>query len=185
MQAKHVMGLFIVLIMVLSVFGIAVQYAFDGGQNTVRYNGYKFFQTQDGWTTNYNGKSLIFGLPPDSLENIELPLDAKSLKAVAITFNPNDEFADVLGGAQYGIQQVLLQTTNIYPSIGLTNITGTTQQEITCKTATASTPVLYLMIGNETQITNENNCVIMSATTPESLSDEVERFVYGALGIIE
>ncbi len=185
MDSKHAMGLFIIAIMVLSVFGIALEYAFGGGQNKVKYNGYTFTQTQEGWSTKYNGKTLIFGMPPDSLESMKLPLDAASLKAVAITYNPADEFADVLGGAQYSIQQILLQTTDIYPIIGLINSTGTSQAQIDCQTATASTPIIYLMIANTTEITNENNCVKFSATTPSALSDQMERFIYGALGIIK
>ena len=186
MESKQVMGLFIALIMVLSVFGIALEYAFGGGsQNKVKYNGYTFTQGNGEWTTSYKGKTLSFSVPPDSLESIKLPLDAASLKAVAITYNPSDDFADTLGGAQYNIQQVLLQTTDIYPIIGLTNATGTSQEQITCETATASTPVIYLMIANTTEITNENNCVKFSATTPSGLSDEMERFIYAALGIIK
>ncbi len=159
-------GLFIILIMTMSVLGI---YANSGQDNQNKYNGYAFKQTNSGFSTKVNDKEITFYNPPASLEYISFDNESKQIlknaKVLYITFDPNDTAIQEIELARLELTRQLQENFNTYTIVAVTNVTVpyTVFNQVTCKNATITAPVLYFKTGDITQVTTENNCIIATA----------------------
>jgi len=185
-NSKTLMGLFIIGIMVFSVFGFLLSYGSD--QQVVRYGDYKFTRTSLGVQTKINGERVIFNYDPLQVEG--LPIDdqakttLKNTKALFLTYDPNHEWATAFAEIQYYLEQAIPQFTDVYVERGLTNSTGFDIKKITCSDATESQPVLLLSQSNQTEITFEDNCITASAEQIHDLlriNDKVQFLMYGVM----
>jgi len=183
---KTLMGLFIIGIMVFSVFGFVMSYS--SGQSTLKYGDYKFTRLQQGVRTKINGERILFLFDPTQLEDISVDDQAKqklkNLKTISVTYDPKDEWSQAMAEIQYYLENALLKHAEVFVSRGLTNSTGYDLKEIKCSDATDTVPVLYLTHGNVTEMTFDGNCIIANAAEIQELyriNDRIQYLVYGVM----
>ena len=184
---KVLMGLFIVGIMVFSIFGFVISYG--SGQERLNYGDYKFTRTQLGVQTKINGQKVLFNFFPTQVEDIPVDDQVKKLlketKSLSVTYDPEDEWAQAMAEIQYYLEQALPELSDVYVERGLTDSTEYELDEIQCADATEKVPVLYLSHGETTEITFDNNCIIANAQAVQELYRINDRLQYIIFGVME
>ena len=183
---KVLMGLFIVAIMIFSVFGFVLSYG--SGQESLKYNNYKFVRTQLGVQTKINGENILFNFYPTQVEDIPIDEDArtalKNIKSLSITYDPGSEWAQGMAEIQFYLEQALPKTKEVYVERGLTDNEGYDLKEIQCKDATETVPVLHLQQADTTEIIFDNNCILAKAQQAQELyriNDRLQYIIYGVM----
>ena len=181
-------GIFMAVIMVTSIIGFMMG---ENQDQTRTYKGIKFYATNTGWQAKINGKTTEFLTLPEEVESINLSKDIinqlNATEMLQITFDPNTEYAQEKALAQYQLQKTLNEALNIYTITGLTQKPENTTYSgsiITCQNATQYIPAIMLQYGEETQITEINNCIILQAQSNYDMYALKDRLVYGLLGLI-
>ena len=185
-KAKKFMTYLIGFIMVGSVFGV-IFFGFGAANAaTAKYNGFKFVNKGNFWSTNVNGREALFTYFPADAEQVQTEDDAISRLKGAIEIDATSDFNDTLA-EPIALAQFQMGTTlfnfNIFVRSGFTaqyqNIPA-----ITCNHATASVPVVYFKSSNETKIYTEGNCIVAEALNAADAIRAKDRMVYGLLGVI-
>lgn len=186
---KVLMSIFIVAIMVLSVFGFMMSYQTNQQDKLEDYNGFKFSRTQKGIKTNIEGKAFYFNYYPGDLENITIPEEAKLLfsdaKVFFFTYDPESEFASTIAEKQFDMEQKLTKIGSRFITKGFTNSTGYALPQITCANATPAMPVYQIEQCNETKIIIEDNCVKLTAANEFELNAYHTKLLYIFLGVMK
>ncbi len=187
-RKQWILGIFISLIMVTSVFSILVG-GFNQGSGSTRYNGYKFSLSQVGYYTKFNGKRLDVDVLPQIVEGV--PLDPAIVKIIMdspqvfVSYDHNVTSAQMMAAAQYGLADTLGKHFGKFVSTAFTSENPYSRPVITCANATASTPVIVLQEAYTTGIRLEGTCIILEATSQEEFVALKDRVVYGVTGIIK
>jgi hypothetical protein len=175
--------LFISLTMILSIFAIVL----DNQDNSLKYNGFKFSLTNDGYRVKINNTTDTFQYYPAELENFNLSQSTKDLLsnsvAVALLFDPNSTVDDLsyIDYARFNFDNVIDKP--VY--FGITQESeGYTLPVLTCENATAEIPFIVFNSSSETSIVENNNCIILNAKLKEILAVE-ERIAYQMLGVMK
>jgi len=186
-KAKKFMVYFIGFIMVSSVFGV-IFFGFGSGGASTKYNGFKFFNRGDFWSTNIGGREAMFTYFPLEIEPISADDAAinrlRNSPQIDITSDFNDTFAEGIALAQYQMG-ITLSNFDVFARSGFTNQTSYNAPMITCSNATNFVPVIYFKHGNTTKIYMEGSCVIAEAGNHADVIRLKDRLVYGILGIIK
>lgn len=186
-KTKKFMVYFIGFIMVSSVFGV-IFFGFQGGGASATYNGFKFFNRGDFWSTNIDGREAMFTYFPSEIEPIPADDNAisrlKNTPQIDITSDINDTFAEGIALAQYQMG-ITLSSFNVFTRNGFTNQTKYNAPIITCNDSTNFVPVVYFTKGNATRIYMQDDCVIAEAGNHADVIRLKDRFVYGILGVIK
>jgi len=187
MKKKTLMAIFIVFIMIFSVFGFMMNYVFGPGENFT-YNDIKFSATEQGVKAKINNVKYTFIFAPQQVEWISMPKKTaqqlQNTKYIAITYNPESKFATTMAEAQFYLEQQL-SNADVYVERGLTNNTEYPEiKQITCATATSEQPVLELRASNSTEIIVEGNCLIANAVEEREIYAVSERVLYTMLGVM-
>ena len=189
LNKKVLMSIFIVAIMVLSAFGFMMSYRTKQKGATEVYNGVELTQTRQGLMMEVNENAVYFNYHPKDLESINMTDNIQSIlantKALIITYDPDSEFAPVMGEIQFDMEQQLLDTEKVYLARGLTNATGYTVPEFTCSNATESMPAVYLKKGEKSELMLDNNCIILTASTEPELQMFYTRILYTIFGVMK
>ncbi len=188
MERKTLASLFIVAIMVLSIFAVVLDSTITSS-NKAKYNGYKFTQTPRGWLTKIKGNELLFNFFPAELEHLEIPASIieklKTTKALQITYDSENPEATVLADIQFLLEQRLRSNTEIYVLRGMTRADENMPVlQITCANATQQMPVVLLNTANSTKIYEENNCILAEGDA-ENLLMFAEKTLYVLLGVMQ
>ena len=88
---KTFYGWFIIIVMIASTIGFALFQGQTEQSGKKEYNGFKFYQTQDGWRTTVNSQQFSFRYLPDELENVSSGIINTANKKIYIVYNPEDE----------------------------------------------------------------------------------------------
>ena len=182
---KGKLGLFIVggivILMILSVFAISLGNKQEDAQgSTMEYNGYKFKSIQGLWTTELNGRQYGFEYAPNDLGNISSVeiKDVNFKSKTYVLFNP-DEFTEN--------SQEILRLRGFLATIGVLASPACAKEEscgdipvLDC--SNINNPV-YLKLGNESKIYEEDNCIVLQTINGEE-SLVINKFMYKYLGII-
>ena len=156
---KVLMSIFIVAIMVLSVFGFMMSYQTNQRDKLAEYNGFEFSRTQSGLMTEIDGKEMYFNYYPGDLAELSFPEDAGLIladsKVFYVTYDPNSDFATAIAEQQLDMELKLIELGDTFMSKGFTNATGYALPEITCANATAETPVYQIVEGKNSSIKTE------------------------------
>ncbi len=188
MQAKTFMGLFIVFLMVASIFGVALDYFAGSGSaaQTLEYNDYTFRPVQGLYQTTLDGKQVVFNFFPQDLEYIQITDDVKTTLAspvLTVTYDPASTIANGAAQAQYYLETQLDGKTVISRAVtNNSNFTALAQQ--TCADATPSQPVLFFALSNHSGFEQQNNCITLHAVDDYDLFRQTERALYTILGIM-
>jgi hypothetical protein len=181
------MAIFIVFIMVFSIFGFMMNYVFGTGENFT-YNDIRFSTTEQGIKAKINGVKYTFIFAPQQVEWISMPEETaqqlQNTKYIAVTYDPESRFATTIAEAQLYLEQQL-SNADIYVERGLTNNTEYPEiKQITCASATSEQPVLELRASNSTEIIVEGDCLIANAAEEREIYAISERALYTMLGVM-
>jgi len=186
---KVLMSIFIVAIMVLSVFGFMMSYQTNQRDKLADYNGFEFSRTQSGLMTEIDGNEMYFNYYPGDLEKLNFPDDAGLIladsKVFYVTYDPNSDFATAIAELQLDMELKLIELGNVFMSKGFTNATGYALPEITCENATAETPVYQIIEGDNSSIQTEESCVILTIANEPDLNAYHTRILYTILGVMK
>ena len=175
------MGMFIIMIMVLSMFG-AMFYGFtSGGKQETEYKGIKFYYNSNGFSTEINGQDVFFTTFPADLEYINIDEGAKKLLKedyFIVTYDSNSNLATEMATAQYKLFEERLKSLNKVIVRALTNTTEVVLPQKNCEDGTEKNPVILLEYGNITEIISKDNCVIAKANSAQEVYQVSDRIVY-------
>ena len=186
-RKKKFMVYFIGFIMISSVFGV-IFFGFHGGGASVAYNGFKFFNRGNFWSTDIDGREAMFTYFPSEIEPIHADDNAinalKNKPQVDMTSDFNNTFAEGIALAQYQMG-ITLNNFNVFARNGFTNQTKYSVPIITCNNSTDFVPVIYFTKGNATSIYMQGKCIIAEAAANADVIRLKDRIVYGIFGIIK
>jgi hypothetical protein len=186
MNKKHVMSLFIMGTMVLSVFGIAVSHFIysGGGQQDIKFKGQKFKPYQGGWITYLDDLQIVIPTQPDLLQYQAVPditfANLNSANKIYFTSNPNNQLPQ---NALFSIQ------TNIFPY--LSNIAVACIEDSaacaniplrSCSDASPSEIVIQSQITETSVTTFENNCLLIQGPI-HTITQQIDALALSLHGI--
>ncbi len=178
-------GIFIVIIMVGSAFGVVLG-SFAGSSDSFKYNGIRFKQTSQGYSVKIGEKQYLFRYDPRVLEKIEV--DQKAIDAIKdspqvdFTSDTDSYYKEVIAQIEFSFERVLT-TMNKHVETGFTGENDYGKDVLVCGD-TGLVPLIYFKESNTTRISYENSCVIAEADSAESFLALTERMMYGLLGVI-
>jgi len=184
-KQKVAVSLFILFIMVFSVFGLVLYYTVPPTP-PLEYNGFKFTVLQSGFKSKIGGVDRQFLFFPQDIEYVSLSDDVKSAlnqPVWTVAYNPQDVRNSTLGEAQYYLEFHLSDKKIIERA--LTNVTDESLPQKSCADATESQPVILIEFANETGVFMKNNCVKISSISDMDLFRSVERIIYHVLGVMK
>jgi len=189
LNKKVLMSIFIVAIMVLSVFGFMMSYQTNQSEKLDEYNGYEFKKTGQGFMTEINNEKIYFKYYPGDLEKINISDDTKAIlsetEAMFITYDPDSDFASAIAEIEFDLEQKIQKVGRPVIAQGLTNATEYALPEITCSNATKVMPVLYVKRGKTSEITASNNCITLTAETESILNAYYAKVLYVIFGVMK
>ncbi len=188
MEAKTWMSLFIVTIMILSVIGFVLVDIGDS-DNKREFEEFTFYRTSQGWRAKIAGQYLYFNYLPDQAKEIQMDERSKQILTaspiIAVTYDPNDRFAQSMGELQYYMEQLLNENQKVFVMRGLTNNTAfPALPQITCLNSSQSLPVLIFEHANSTQISASDWCVHAQAATGQEFFMLADKILYVILGVL-
>jgi hypothetical protein len=183
---KHFMSIFILAIMVLSVFGIAVSHLVStgGSSQSVKFRGQKFQQYQGGWITYLDDVQILIPTQPDLLQYQQVPditfANLNSGGKVYFTSNPGNQLPQ---NALFSIQ------SNIFPYIRNVVVACIEDSEVcaniplaTCSDASPTSIVIQAEISSTPITTFQNNCLLIQGPS-HSITQQVDALVLQLHGI--
>lgn len=185
-KKEKIWGIFIVILMVGSAFGIIFG-GYANSSETIKYNGHKFTATPQGWQTKIDGKYYLFTFSPNNLE--DMPVDNSfddligNSPQIDFTSDPESPYTQTIAQVQFDIDQ-LLMSMNKYSQTGFTAENEYNSSIFTCD-RTNVVPLLYFKEGEETSISVEGSCIILSATNNDMFFALRDRVIYSLLGVME
>ncbi len=184
--AGIILGSFIAIIMIGSIFGIMFS-GYNQNSASMKYNGLKFVKANNWVSTNLNNQRIYFDYFPTEVEQINLTQDITTIllnkPEIDITSKLNDTFAEEIALAQYNMA-LTLNNLNIYVRQGSTANNTFNLPILTCEDATFAVPIIYFKQSNQTKITLEDNCIIAEARNNMDILRIKDRLLYSILGII-
>ncbi len=184
-RKEVIMPIFIVVIMVMSVFG----FMWGSGKTKLNYNGAKFYQLDTGsFLLKINNYNAAFSYYPSELELLEMPAGASALFSTPMFYTTseyNSTFKETIEQVKFNIAEIMGETLEIYVENAYTAETEYDTSVITCADATPSVPVIYIKRSNITEISLDNNCVTILAANRQEMFMAYERLVYSILGVMQ
>jgi hypothetical protein len=179
------MSIFIVIMMVLSGFGV-IFYGFAGTEETIRYEGHKFKSTINGFETKINKQTYYFDVLPQDTLDINTSYDLKNLLKTAygiiITSEPNSSYKEEIAIASYNLNSMFIKG-NVHSAIAFTEEVFNIPK-LTCMNASTSLPVIEILESNVTEIITENNCIQLKFDNSFNLRRATAKISYIYLGVI-
>ncbi len=184
---RNVISIFIVLLMVFSILGIML--GKDEGEQTKKYNGYKFVARDNKWLVNVDKKWVDFDYFPTAVEDIGVDAEIRKrildTEMIHITFDPAD-VTESMDKTRFDLTNLLANLYGIYAASSVTqNSTQYNLPIITCENTTVFVPVIEIRVENQTKAYLEEDCIIIQAESAEDMIKLRDSIIYHILGIIE
>jgi hypothetical protein len=183
-RKKQAMGIFIVLIMTMSVLG----YMF--GKDTaeqISYNDFKFNRIGNRWGTKIDQSEYIFDFFPSQVENINVSEDIinrlTNSMQIDMTSDIDSEYKEAIALSVFELSNYLA-LNNQYARVGFTQLNEYEKPMITCIDATASVPVIMFEKSNETKVYTQGNCIIAKSKSESDFIAIKDRLLFGLIGIM-
>lgn len=183
------MGVFIVFIMITSVFGVMF-YGYDSGGQTERYGKYKFTLTNLGYEMKHEGEKYYFEILPQNLEDLDVNQGIKNIlkssQAIIITSDPNSSYLQDIALASYNINSFFMNQNKVV-GVGFINKSEKNPEipVITCENASLQFPVLELVESNETNTEILGNCIKYNFNSGYGLRALVSKTLYDYMGVFD
>lgn len=177
---KIVIGIILVALMIVSTAGYAVMDR--GKQEKVKYNGFTFERTEQGWQTNDNNIELLTRFNPLEVKNISYKLvvsssdyNGENVFFEAYTSEERDAANEIAGN----IAATRVQLACIKENENLTEC-----NELPLKDCSKDKVfIIKTSNNNETSIKKEDNCVFVTGNGEELLK-ATDRFIFSLYKII-
>lgn len=183
LSVPAVFALVAVLLMVASGIGYIWK-----GSSVSEYNGFRFKERGNAYSTKINGKEIYFYSLPSKAESINMSDEAvyamKSTKMVYMTSDPESKYKSSIGKIEYDLMKNLA-AEGIYPVFAFTDENQYNITQITCSNATEVIPVLFFANSSSTEITYENSCIILEGQSDYDFYILKDRLMYSFYGIIK
>ena len=131
-RKEVIMPIFIVVIMVMSVFG----FMWGSGKTKLNYNGAKFYQLDTGsFLLKINNYNAAFSYYPSELELLEMPAGASALFSTPMFYTTseyNSTFKETIEQVKFNIAEIMGETLEIYVENAYTAETEYDTSVITC-----------------------------------------------------
>lgn len=171
------LAFFIITIMVASVLNSRS----INSENTIKYKGYKFIKSDQGWLTYINDQPIILNNNPKDLENIQINFnlnDLNSNEKIYLSLNPNDNLN--LAIAKFSTYIEL--SPRIVPSCYEDNEQCSNSPIKTCKDASSNIGVIIFKKSTSTNIEFKDNCLAFEGNNIELLK-YIDKLILIQLGI--
>lgn len=169
----------ILFVMVFSILAIKLSDNSEEKQE-LEYNGFKLFNKGNGWVINVNNIEYGFEYSPQDVEDIksfDLKNELFSTK-VYVLFDPDNFSSNSLELLR--LRQFLLTRTD---SVNFACTKEQGCEDLPILDCRNPNKLVYVKIGEKTQIYKEDNCIVLQAINKEQLMI-INRFMYGVLGVI-
>ncbi|MEK6849791.1 MAG: hypothetical protein AABY01_04455, partial [Nanoarchaeota archaeon] len=128
-----------------------------------------------------------FNYLPTQVEDI--PVDSGILALLnqpilQVTYDPQSNYTQTLGGIQYFFQQAYGPQFNTYIIPGITTNTTFSFPIITCANATTAQPVLAFFEDNETRINVNNACIQARGARAEDFLRITDNIMLRKIGVL-
>ena len=187
---KVLLSIVIGFVIVSSVIGFtfsAIPFGLQPQDTSLKYSGYEFFPTQNGVGTIIDDQIYEFTNLPGDVENLDIgDITSKISNSpmVYVTSDPNSSLASAISGVEFTMGRVLEKNYNTFIEVAFTAGNPHGKRIITCEDATVFIPVLLFNFTNTTtDITEQNNCVIINVDSEVSLNRIRDKIVYELLEI--
>ena len=176
--------LFIAFIMVSSIAG----YMWFGSENPeFEYNGHKISRDDYGYNYVKDRTEFRFTFFPSELEELANQTDLSKLKKQMfyITFDPNSKLTEAVDILRFEFSKELPEI-NVFMAEGImVNESDVYDLPlIDCSDATENVPVIKLVEGNETKISENDNCFTIEAKNAYDVIKIKDLILYSLLGVI-
>ncbi len=191
-KKKVLFTLLVGFVLVSSIIGFtfsAIPFGLQDSSGNMEYNGFEFFQTQDGIATKVDGQLVGFTYFPSELEDFEagnITSALKSARVVYATSAPESALASAISGAEFDIGRVVEARHNSFLQPVFTSTNPYNRSVITCSDANPFVPVLYFNFTNTTtSVIEERSCVTINVASESALNKVRDRVIYELLGIMK
>ena len=145
--------------MILSTIGFSLNSMQTENTSKVKFNGYNFQQTDQGWITYKDNQQVMISQNPENLDFIASPISLQELNSadkVYFTFNPEEEIQSPLAYFEFNLRPKL-------KSFIISCIKDSEQCSQlplkTCKDASATDKVIQINLAETPSLTYEDNCL--------------------------
>ena len=187
---KLLFSIVIGFVLVSSVIGFtfsAIPFGLQTQDTPIKYSGYEFFPTQNGIGTLIDDQIYEFTNFPEDVENLDIgDITSKisNSRMIYATSDPNSSLATSISGVEFTMSRVLEKDYNTFIEVAFTAGNPYGKRIITCADATPFIPVLLFNFTNTTtNVTDQNNCIIINVESEDSLNQVRDKIVYQLLEI--
>lgn len=180
------LGLFIVVIMVSSGFGVMLGgFNRDSGSNS--YDGIEFVSSQNMFVATIDGSKKAFPYLPQQVDYFNVSDDViqrlKESPQVDLTSAPESNLKHEISQAKFFLDQHLAEHFGTYVRKGFSEENQYGLPVITCN-ASADVPVVFYEEANETDISVDGSCVTIRSSSADGFLRITTRIIYGLYGVI-
>lgn len=188
-QPKVLVSLFLAGIMIFSILGFMMSYQMEDRTTESEYNGYKFTQFYDGMQVEINEQKFKLNYFPEQLERYNLSEETKvtlqNAPVFSITYDSKSEYKEYFAEQQFNLDGKLLKLDKyVIPGV-IDNTDYEHIPQITCSNATAALPVILFQEDITTNITFNNNCIIINIGNVNEAYQVGDLLFYQIAGIME
>ncbi len=186
------LAIFLTVVMVGGVAGILLDN--PGTSQTYSFGKYTFKPSNGQFTTSINGKTITFNYLPQQVQSINASpevIDAiRNAQGFILSFNPNQNITEqlqVMDLLRFDFTNAVVDTYKNTKPVYMAVTQNTPLYNlsvITCENSSAAVPVILMDYSNETSITFNNNCIIISATSEYdmvTIDDYLRYVLYGVI----
>lgn len=191
-KRKALFTILVGFVLVSSIIGFtlsAIPFGLQESSGKMEYNGFEFFQTQDGIAAKVDGQVIGFTYFPSELEGFEagnITAALKSARLIYSTSDPESALAPAISGAEFDIGRVVEARHNSFLQPVFTAANAYNRSVITCSDANPLIPVLYFNFTNTTtSVAKEGSCVKINVDSENALNKVRDRVIYELLGIMK
>ncbi len=181
--AAIIIPLFIVSVMVLSVFSIIGE---KDSSRKVRYKEHLFFLSSDEqiWELEQDGKTYEFHYLPTEISTVPLiksPVKRTYYLVADPSANYSQDDLSLIGLARFEMQENLGKKE-------ITTILGFSREynsipPVTCANATTQVGVIQFQLGNKTRVISEANCILIEGHDGLEVIKAKDTLMYSLLGV--
>lgn len=188
-RPKALVSLFLASIMIFSILGFMMSYQMEENAVELEYNGYEFEQLYDGLRIKINKQKIILNYFPEQLEHFDLTEEIKIIlknsPVFSVTYDSVSEYKAWFAEQQFNLDE-RLDKLDKYTIRGVTNNEEYEQiPQITCDNATSELPVIIFQEGIPTNITFNNNCIILDIDNVNDVYQVGDLLFYQIAGVME
>lgn len=178
-KTSWILASVIALLMITSVFGIIV--GRNDNTNSRKYNGFEFFESENGWLVEVDGKTYAFDFLPSEVENISFEAFQINSSKVYLVYDSREYNAN--------LEYSLIKIRTFLKGFGIITIFACSEEDkcpdntwplVSCDN---DYNVIKFSIDNEIITFINDKCIALQGDQ-EALVKEADKLMYYWLGVI-